>query len=73
MLIFENRSGAYIEVCEQRITENQQFAAGLVELSTDPRGRMLILPLASANLFRAPHITWEAIPAEKSAGMAGPR
>jgi hypothetical protein len=28
--IFENRSGAYIEVCEQRIAENSGFMASIV-------------------------------------------
>jgi hypothetical protein len=30
-LIFENRSGAYLGVCEQRITENQAFLPSIVE------------------------------------------
>jgi len=33
-LIFENRSGAYIVVCEQRIAENQRFSTELVEFLT---------------------------------------
>lgn len=31
-LIVENRSAAYIEVCEQRIAENQRLSASIVEL-----------------------------------------
>jgi hypothetical protein len=30
--IFENRSGAYLGVCEQRITKNQAFMTSIVEM-----------------------------------------
>ncbi|MCD6039418.1 MAG: hypothetical protein K0S27_818 [Gammaproteobacteria bacterium] len=32
MAIFENCSGAYMQVCEQRIAENRHFPADIVEI-----------------------------------------
>ncbi len=35
-LIFENRSGAYVVICEQRIAENRRFLTSIVEMMTRP-------------------------------------
>jgi len=36
LLICEHRSAAYVVICEQRSTANQQFMAIIVELMTRP-------------------------------------
>ena len=36
-LIFEDRSAAYVGICEQRTAENQRVLASIVEMSIDPK------------------------------------